>query len=70
MYRLNHRKNITGFGKMYRPLFESEDLSAVKEKLKKHVLDGIPLYELSITKDVEFEFRCAVQILEDQPDAN
>lgn len=65
MYHLNGDMKLAGLGTLRKCLFASEDLSTIKEKLKEKVLEGTPIKELSITKEIEFEFKCAIQMLDE-----
>lgn len=49
---------------VYKQVYASEDLSSIKEELKKRVLDGVPLKDLMVTKTVDFDFKCAIQFNE------
>lgn len=62
MYIINQQKHVPGYGQMRRCVSTHENLNDAKEKLGKLVRDGIPVSELSITKEIPFEFKCAVVI--------
>lgn len=62
MYILNHQRHIYGYGKMRRCMFTHEDINEVKKKLCEVVRNGLPVSELSITKEIPFELKCAVAI--------
>lgn len=62
MYNLYKLVTGTGLGEVYRRLYSSEDLDKVKEKLCTNVRSGVPVRELTIAKDIPFDFKCAVAI--------
>lgn len=63
MYIINQQKHVSGYGQMRRCVSTHENLDDAKKKLCDLIREGIiPASELSITKEIPFEFKCAVVI--------
>lgn len=60
MYRLM-RKGFHGGGLRYTCIKESNDLKTISDCMKSLVTDDIPLRDLIVVQDVEFEFKCAIK---------
>ena len=65
MYSL-FMKEMTNAGIRYKLLEEKKDLTTVSEKVKRMVISGTPIDDLCIVKNVEFEFKCALEFKEDK----
>lgn len=62
MYRINQIVEPHGWGQLHKCVFFHKDINEVKQKLCELVKKGTPVEELSISKDVEFDFKCAVAL--------
>jgi REP element-mobilizing transposase RayT len=63
MYTLNQEIHVTGFGEMRKCVFSHNDINEVKKKLCEIVQkDRVKVKELTITKEIPFEFKCAVSL--------
>lgn len=62
MYIINQQKSVPGYGEMRRCLSTHENLDEAKKKLCEIVRKGTPVHELCITKEIPFDFKCAVVI--------
>lgn len=63
MYIINQQKHVSGYGEIRRCVSTHENLNDAKKKLCELISTGIiPTSELSITKEIPFEFKCAVVI--------
>ena len=60
MYRLME-KGFHGGRMRYTCIKESEDIKVIADTLKSVVTDGIQLRDLIVVKDMDFEFKCAIQ---------
>ena len=47
-------------------IFFHSDINEVKKALCEAVRKGVPVEQLSISKDVEFDFKCGVVIKDDE----
>lgn len=66
MYTLNRNFHVPGCKDGRLPIFESENLDEIKKELQKQVFAGTPLLNLTITKEIPFEFKCAVKVTDDE----
>ena len=66
MYKLYKYLTGTGLGEVYGLIYSNEDLNKVKEKLCVTVRGGTPVRELTIAKELPFEFKCAVAIKDEE----
>lgn len=63
MYIINQQKHVPGYGQMRRCVSTHENLDDAKKKLCEIISTGIvPSSELSITKEIPFEFKCKIAI--------
>ena len=66
MYYLVKRVSIDGNGGTYKFIRSAFDISDIIEELKQQIKNGSPVNIFKIVKNVDFEFKCAVQIKEEK----
>ena len=66
MYRLNQNVQPNGWPSLKKCIFFHRDINEVKKALCEAVRKGIPVEQLSISKDIDFDFECGVAIKEDE----
>ena len=61
-YILLRKHTLPGFSN-WNVLLESEDIQHIIEKYKDQIMTyGVPIKELRIVKEVDYEFKCALNI--------
>lgn len=66
MYRLNQKVQPNGWCILNKCIYFHKDLNEVKRELCERVQKGIPVKDLNISKDIEFDFECGVVIRDDE----
>ena len=66
MYSLNLRLNLPAYKDVRIRIYTSDNLDDIKNKLKEKVLSGVKAEDLSITKELEFEVKCAIAISKEE----
>ena len=62
MYTIYLAVQPIGWSPLKKPIYSSNNIVDVKEEIKKRVMSGTPLEELSIAEEIEFDFKCAVSL--------
>lgn len=63
-YLLLKRAYKSGFKDVYAIVMESEDFAEIEEYIKQRVFGGAPVCDFRIVSEVEFEFKCAIELKE------
>ena len=66
MYSLYLNVQPNGWGPLKKLVFSSDNLGQVKEKLRSEALSGVKVKDLSIVKEIPFEFKCAVVVKDEE----
>lgn len=62
MYTIYLAVHPNGWPQLKKPVYSSRNIVDVKEEIKRLVMSGTPLEELSIAEEIEFDFKCAVSL--------